>query len=643
MQTVMPTGAAEALLGGSKVDELKALYRLTDALYRAQSQEEVYEAALEAITGTLGCSRASILLFDQAGTMRFVAWRGLSEGYRIALEGHSPWKPGTPAPEPIFVRDIDETDEPEAVKAVIRAEGIRGLGFMPIVAEGVVVGKFMTYHEMPHEFAAREIDLALTISRQVGFSIERWQADIARRLAEADLRASEARFRLMAEHAPVMIWMSKPDGSCLHLNRRLREFWDVPEDGVEAFDWNETIHPDDLDEVVGTVAAAIAERRPFTHTARFRSVAGAYRTFYTEARPRFTPRGEFLGMIGVNVDTTERVRAEEALRASEARFRTVVEAAPSAMLITDGGGRITLVNANAEALFGYRRDELIGRGIGTLLPLGFVEGRAMLRGGALAETGPASGRPEQELVGLRKDGTEVPVEIGLSRIETEEGVMTIASVDDISARKRTEAQRELLLAELKHRVRNTLAVVQGIAHQTFKGVASPEIRAAFEGRLAALAAAHRLLTEENREGAWLAQLAEDACEAAGPFAGRVDTAGPAVFLPAKEALALALALHELFTNAVKYGALSNETGRVALRWDTGEAALRLVWEERDGPKVAPPSRQGFGCFLLHKMLARDLNGRVEIRYLPEGLVCSIEAPLPHAPGGGAGDGKERRA
>lgn len=188
--------------GGS---EATALLRLTDRLYRAQTDDDVHEAALDAIVETLGCRRASILLFDEAGVMQFVACRGLSDEYRRAVTGHTPWKPGHRDPHPIFVSDIDDTDEPDWIKKVIKDENIRALAFIPLVVGGAAIGKFMTYHETPRSFSRHESDLAIMIARQVGFSIERARSEKARRTAEQELRESEERFRLMSEHAPVMI------------------------------------------------------------------------------------------------------------------------------------------------------------------------------------------------------------------------------------------------------------------------------------------------------------------------------------------------------------------------------------------------------------------------------------------------------
>ena len=419
------------------------LYRLTDRLYRAQSADDVYDAALDSITATLGCSRASILLFDEAGVMRFVASRGLSEDYRTALAGHTPWQSGHRDPQPIFVSDIDDTDEPDWVKAAIKKEDIRALGFIPLVAQGCAIGKFMTYYDAPRAFPAHETELAVTIARQVGFSIERARSEHARETAEHELRESEERFRLMSEHAPVMIWMSDENGRCLHLNKLLRDFWGVSQEDLTSFDWSSTMHPDDAPEIGRAMFDAITRRTAVSVKGRYRDARGRYRVLQTDARTRMS-KGEFLGMIGVNIDITEREEAE-------------------------------------------------------------------------------------------------------------------------TARRQAEAHRELLVAELNHRVKNTLSVVQAIAHQTFKG-ADEEAQAAFRGRLVALARSHDLLTESNWSQVSLHELAAGSLhvqkEEHEKKEVRVSLQGPTVLLVPRQAVALSMALHELLTNAMKYGALSNADGKI---------------------------------------------------------------------------------
>ena len=478
------------------IRELGTLFHLTERLQEAKSVEEIYSAALDAITEALECERASILQFDASSVMRFVAWRGLTDEYRRAVDGHSPWTPESPNPAPILVSDIRESNEPDGLKKTIEAENIRGLAFIPLVANGRVLGKFMTYYREPHRFSEREVGLASTIARQLSLSLDR-------RIAEDQLRESESRFRLMSEHAPVMIWISDAEGKCLHLNRMLRHFWGVQEAEIADFDWSRTIHPEDAAHVRESVGAAIAKRAAVELKGRYRDAGGRYRVLETVATPRVSSSGEFLGMIGVNVDITERHEAERA--------------------------------------------------------------------------------------------------------------------------------RELLVAELNHRVKNTLAIVQGIALQTFKRDSSPrEARRAFEGRLIALARAHNLLTQTNWEDASLEDFASLILRAQGLDTARVAIAGPPVSLPPKHAVSIALALHELSTNATKYGALSNDTGRVDLTWeglDDQRRLLRLKWRETGGPVVKKPAHAGFGSFLLQRTLGQDLSGQVTVNFHSDGLICLVEAPL----------------
>jgi two-component sensor histidine kinase len=186
----------------------------------------------------------------------------------------------------------------------------------------------------------------------------------------------------------------------------------------------------------------------------------------------------------------------------------------------------------------------------------------------------------------------------------------------------------LLIDELNHRVRNTLAVVQSIAQQTLKGEPAIETsRRAFEGRLLALAKAHGLLTRTSWESANLAEVVQDAIQTNIAARDRITVRGRDMMLGPKPALAIAMALHELFTNAIKYGSLSNETGWVEITWSPAEEAqFELTWSEHGGPPVSPPVRRGYGSAMMEQALARDLQGEVLVEYRREGLHCAILAP-----------------
>jgi PAS domain S-box-containing protein len=189
-----------------RADEQAALYRFTDRLYRAAGIEDAVDATLDTIESALSVRRASILLFDEEGLVRFVGWRGLSDAYRAAVEGHCPWKPGERDAQPIFVTDIDLTSEPDTIKQVVHAEGMRGLAFIPLTAHGGVIGKFMTYYETAHIFSDDERALAVTLARQLGFALERQRVESDRKRAEAqrDLLVAELSHRVKNTLATVV-------------------------------------------------------------------------------------------------------------------------------------------------------------------------------------------------------------------------------------------------------------------------------------------------------------------------------------------------------------------------------------------------------------------------------------------------------
>ena len=197
---------------------------------------------------------------------------------------------------------------------------------------------------------------------------------------------------------------------------------------------------------------------------------------------------------------------------------------------------------------------------------------------------------------------------------------------DLTERKQAEEQQRLLVNELNHRIKNTLATIQSIASMTLRGASDlPAARAALDGRIISLAHAHDLLTERSWSGADLRDVVARVIE---PFAaGRIEVAGASLDVSPRHALALSLAVHELATNAAKYGALSDAKGRVQLRWHAADGVLHLSWRESGGPPVTPPTRRGFGSRLLKDGLQRDLGGETRLDYAPNGLSCAISALL----------------
>ena len=322
---------------------------------------------------------------------------------------------------------------------------------------------------------------------------------------------------------------------------------------------------------------------------------------------------------------------------ASARLAAIVSSSPEAMVSISREGKIVSWNGGAQRLFGYRPEEAIGRDFTLLVPTDASDEHKAIFPKALA-----GASIDIETVRLAKGGKPVNVAMTASQMREPDGTVlgVAAVVRDITQRKRTERElhetrdrQRLLINELNHRVKNSLAIVQAIAQQSFKGAnSSPEARAAFEGRLSALSAAHDLLTRENWETASMVKVIEDAVAPYRGQSGRFTIEGPDLRLPPKTAVSFALALHELATNAVKYGALSTSEGRIEIHWkverEDGDEQLRLVWRESGGPPVIYPEKRGFGTRLIERSLAAEFEGKVDIDFRPEGVVCMVLAPLP---------------
>lgn len=361
-------------------------------------------------------------------------------------------------------------------------------------------------------------------------------------------------------------------------------------------------------------------------------------TYFTFSySPVHGEQGEIAGMFCSCTETTKNVFAEREIAAQRNRLLTMFEQAPGFMAMLLGPDHVfELANAAYLELIGPR--EFLGRSVREVLPeiedQGFFE--ALDEVYQTGEPFHARAMP----VTLKRGSNETPEERFLDFIYQPvtdgQGDVTAIFVEgyDVTERKRAEDHQRLLIDELNHRVKNMLAIVQGIAMQTLKGdAATPEARLAFEQRLGALAATHTLLTRENWGNVCIHNVVSESVKPFREGTGRISVDGPQLDIAPKTAITLALALHELATNAGKYGSLSNETGTVTIRWEvTGEkgeegSRLQFVWTENGGPAVEPPLRRGFGTRMIQRGLAAELDGVVNIDFKPAGIVCSVDAPL----------------
>lgn len=330
--------------------------------------------------------------------------------------------------------------------------------------------------------------------------------------------------------------------------------------------------------------------------------------------PLFDASGELTGAVNMLVDLTDRKLSEE--RAE--RLSSIVQSSDDAIVSKDLSGVIKSWNKGAERLFGYSAEEIVGKSVTILIPMD----RADEEPSILERLRRGERIDHYETVRRRKDGSLVDISLTVSPVHSTDGRIIGASkiARDITERRRAQAQQKLLLAEIMHRVKNTLATVQAIATQTLRR-APPDEREAFTTRLHALSKAHDLLTSDKWDHASLHTVVNAALE---PFQQqRFTLEGPDASLNASKSLQMTLALHELATNAVKYGALSNATGRIHLAWELVDIGrLKFSWEERGGPPITPPKQKGFGSILIEHTFE---GARFE--YAPQGFACTFEIPL----------------
>lgn len=330
-------------------------------------------------------------------------------------------------------------------------------------------------------------------------------------------------------------------------------------------------------------------------------------------------------------DITARKRAEAALRDSEQRLTATYEHAFVGIAEVDTVGRFLRVNEELSRMTGYAREELLGA---TFSDLTHPEERHADLERFQKQLAGEIGSYTLEKRYIHKAGHTLWVELSASMVHDAAGrpLYGVRVVRDISDRKRGERHQRLLINELNHRVKNTLAMVQAISTQTLRNSGlEPRHREAFEARLMALASAHDVLTRERWESAEIADVVQAALEPHQRGEQALFRVGGArLRIRPKTALALSLALHELSTNATKYGALSIDEGHVEITWEIAPTPqgerFRLRWSEHGGPPVAVPAERGFGSRLIERGLAAEFGGAVRIDFVPTGLVCTIDAP-----------------
>jgi PAS domain S-box-containing protein len=441
---------------------------------------------------------------------------------------------------------------------------------------------------------------------------------------QESLRNSQQRFLALADNMAQLAWMADETGYIFWYNQRWFEYTGTTMAEMEGWGWKQVHHPEYLDRVVNKFAAHIASGEVWEDIFPLRSVDGHYRWFLSRAMPiRDEATGRIALWCGTNTDITEQRNATQRLR-QKARL---IELSHEAIFSWDLDGAILTWNRGCEELYGFSVNEAIGSKSHDLLksqhPVSADEIRTLL-----LTDGAWSG----EILHVAKDGTKVWVDSRHEVLHVGGKAVVLETNRDITERRKSDEIRSLLIAELNHRVKNTLAIVQSIASQTARSSKTmAEYAEALRGRLQSLASAHNVLTDAHWYGADLRTLVESEIDATVGDTGHVRISGDSVFLPPQTALHFTLMFHELATNALKHGALSVPNGTVEVSWrrkPDDAAKLELLWRERGGPLVKEPTHNGFGTTLISRS-GRLPNITASLTFDSVGVECRIEAALQH--------------
>ena len=454
------------------------------------------------------------------------------------------------------------------------------------------------------------------------------------RQAEAAQRESEERLSATYEAATIGIAEADVSGRLLRVNDAICAMLGRSRDELLRLTFYDYTHPGDVAEDAAQYARQVSgELDKYVLRKRAHKADGTLVYLDIHSSTVRDKAGAFRYGVRVIQDVTAAKHMEDRIRESERHMRDLLEALPAAVYTTDAAGAITFYNRAAVELAG-RTPQLgdlwcvswrLFNPDGSPLPhdqcpmaIALREDRAVRGAEAIAE---------------RPDGTRVPFVPYPTPLHDADGklVGAINMLVDITDRKQAESRQKILIDELNHRVKNTLATVQSLASQTARHAKSADdLYGRFESRLLALSRAHDLLTKRHWEATPLDGLAHEVLEpVAGP--GRILFDGPPVEIGTRTALNLTMTLNELATNALKYGSLASDEGTVSVSWDlearSDGSFLVLDWRERGGAPVTPPMRRGVGSRLMERCIERDLGGALDLVFNPEGVCCRISCPI----------------
>jgi PAS domain S-box-containing protein len=445
------------------------------------------------------------------------------------------------------------------------------------------------------------------------------------------LRHEEQSFELPArlfEQLPFAVYVCDRDGLVLRYNRRAAELWGRspklrdPDErfcgSYRMFRPDGGLLPHHQCPMADVLRTGVSVREQEVHIER---PDGSRGVALVDIEPVKDSDGNIVGAVNCFQDITERKRGEEAAL----RLAAIIESSDDAIVGKDLDGIITSWNRGAERIFGYLAEEIIGNPITILIPPDYQKEEE-----AIMERVRRGQRVEHyQTVRQRKHGDLIDVSLSIAPVRNAQGKVIGASkiARDITEHKRSQAQIINLAREAEHRTKNILATVLATVRLSHSDT-SDDLKQLIEGRIGALAKVHTLFVESRWAGAELHRLVtQELSPYSGAREGRVRIDGPAVMLEPSTAQTTAISLHELATNAAKYGSLSAAGGHVEIAWSlTADGRLSLRWIESSGPTVTPPAHRGFGTRIMENMIGQ-LRGEVRFDWRDQGLTCEIVLPL----------------
>jgi PAS domain S-box-containing protein len=458
---------------------------------------------------------------------------------------------------------------------------------------------------------------------------QRAPEEIAQRMETVLAPDHGSEIAFLAEDSPAMLWRGNAAGRCVYLNARMREFWGLTIDQCATFDWSTSLLEEDHEAVFGPFARGMTSQQGFECEGRYRRADGQVRILRTRATPYQDKQGRFAGMIGVNEDMTELREAERSLEQAIAKLQETTDhhraVADRLSLATSISG-LAMSEHDRDLRYTWSHN-VIGDPIGQTPSEAFGDavGRELeeiLRCG-LSE-------PQSRELGLMLGGNPVWLAVQTVPLSRPDGAASVvASALDITPRKQNEQKLEVLARELSHRVKNVFALVQAIVRQSARaGGVSEEFLTTLDARLTSLARAQDALLVTDSDSAILSDL----LTAQVSHLSGVALDGPSsTLISARAAPYVALAVHELGTNAAKYGSLSQPDGWVELSWAVSEAGyVDIAWREHGGPDRPSQPGKGFGTQLLTRLFSSATMGQAELSFTETGLLWQARVPVhPH--------------